>query len=161
VARDTRGRIPEKTNRLVRVSLAPSHWRQGRWLLALEAVAAAGLGIFGLTTATAPLGLIATPALGWLLVGIGAAAAIACVHRAVALGFTGVVAACGLALTVICPVAAGHGFSGPLGFTIVGTLLYASLFAYNFGVAVWLVPDHIEGPSWLPRGTARRHSDST
>ncbi|RDH75530.1 hypothetical protein DVS77_26395 [Mycolicibacterium moriokaense] len=161
MARDTRGESPADTTTLVRVSLQPGHWRQGRRLLAAEAVCAAGLGILGLTTASVPLGLMPTAALGWLLVGVGMAAAIACAHRKVALGFTGVIAASALALTIICPVAAAHGAPGPLGFTVEATLLYAALFAYNFGVAVWLVPDHIEGPAWLPRRIARRRSKST
>ena len=169
MARDTRGPVPGATSGLRRVSLNPPHWRQARWLLAAEAAAAAMVGVAGLIgVAVAPggsgfrvAGVPLTPALSAVMLGIGAAAAAAMIHRRAAKLFSAGVTAAAVALMVICAVAAAHHDPGPLGFTAPAILIWAVLFCYNLGLGMWLLPDQIQGPEWLPRRNNRHHTASS
>ena len=169
VARDTTGPVPGATSDLRRVSLNPSHWRNARWLLGAEALVAGMLGLTGLIGVfrVAPhdrfpvAGLVLTPILSWVVLGIAAAAVAAMLYRWLALLLTGVLSASALALVVISAVGAAHHAPGPLGFTGAAILLWAVVFCYNLAVGMWLAPDHIEGPAWVPRRPKTRRAEDT
>jgi hypothetical protein len=164
MARDTRSPVPGQTNDLKRVSLTASHWHRGRWWLLGQGVVLAGfsavtLAILGsgagrdaVVVADLPIGWL----LAWSLLGVGIVAAVAASWRRVALPLTATICVAALGLVVICAVAGAH-HAHPFGSTTAVLLLWSALFCYNFAIAIWLVPDHIEGPAWVPR---RRSSDS-
>ncbi|AFM19924.1 hypothetical protein Mycch_5239 [Mycolicibacterium chubuense NBB4] len=168
MARDTRGPMPPETSDLRRVSLNPPHWRQARRLLAVEAVVTGVIGVVGLIgVAVAPhndgwrvLGVPLTPALSAVLIGIGVAAALAMTHRRAAKVFTLAMSAATVALMIICSVAAVHHDPGPLGFTAPAILLWTILFCWSIASAMWVFPDQIQGPDWVPRRRPRRPADT-
>lgn len=137
---------PDRGLRLRKISLNPLHWHQVRRLLLGEAVVLAALGIVGLVS-----GFGFTRALCVVLLALAAGAAVAATHRRLALTFCAVVAVAALILVIICAVAAAHAAPGPLGFNVGEILLYAAGFVYHFALAVWLIPDQIEGPEWIAR----------
>ncbi|MCA4752639.1 hypothetical protein [Mycolicibacterium fortuitum] len=151
MARDLRSATAD-VGRLCRVSLNPSHWRQARWMLRGEAVPAMTIGVAGLVdTYLGPPWLPLTPALSATLLAIGLAAAVASMWRPIAVAFSVVLATASLYLVVISAVAAAHHQPGPLALTNAAILLWALLFCYHIGVGMWLVPDRVAGPAWLPR----------
>lgn len=168
MARDTRGPMPPQTADLRRVSLDAAHWRQGRRLLAVEAVATGLLGVVGLIGVLVRprddgwrvLGVPLTPALSVVMLVIAAAAALTLTHRRAAKVFTLAMSAATVAVVIVCSVAAVHHDPGPLGFTAPAILLWAVLFCWSIGSAMWILPDQIEGPAWVPRRRANRHADS-
>ena len=159
MAQDTRGPMPPQTADMHRVSLNRPHWRQGRRVLMAQAVATGLLGIIGLigvlvrpgTDGWRPLGVPLTPALSAVLLGIAVLAVLMLAHRRAATVFTLAMTAASLALMIICAVAAAHHDPGPLGFTAPAIVLWSVLFCYNIGSAMWLLPDQIEGPTWIPQ----------
>ncbi len=168
MARDNRGRIPDATADLRRVSLKAPHWRQARWLLAVEAVAtgiAGSGGLIGLAVSSPDgagpvvVGIQITAGLSFALLVVAAAAAVAVTHRRVATVVTASMSIVAIILVTLCAVAATHSDPGPFGSTAPVMLLWAVVFCYNFAVGVWLVPDHIEGPAWLPRRRTPRSTD--
>lgn len=168
MARDTVGPVPVGTSDLRRVSNDAPHWHQVRWCLGAQALIAGGCGAAGLIaiyllspvrTQFRVIGLSVTPALSWALIGIAAAAAIAASRRRVALLFTAITSVATLLVVIVAAVATTHSSPGPLGFDAAAIVLWAVLFAYNFGLGIWLIPDHIEGPDWIPR--RRRPSRAT
>jgi hypothetical protein len=156
--------MPPQTAGLRRVSGNPEHWRQSRRALAAQAAATGVLGavgLFGVITRPGEdgwriLGVPLTPALSVVMLGIAAAAALASTRRPAAKVVTLTLTAAALALMIICSVAAAHRAPGPLGFTEPAILLWSILFCVNLGTAMWIIPDHIEGPAWLPRRHAHR-----
>ena len=127
-------------------------------MLAGEASAATLLGLTGLLvvylagprgTGVSIMGLDMTPALCWTLLAVGVAAAVAMLHRRIALVFCATVGSAALAMVIVSAVAATHHAPGPLGFTATATVLYAVFFCANLAIGMWLVPDHIEGQAWL------------
>lgn len=171
MARDTRGPVPVGESDLRRFSLNPLHWRQARWMLCIEAVLVSLLGVAGLVgvygatprgTGVSVLGLDMTPVLSWTMLATGVAAAVSMLHRRFAMVFSAVVAVAALVMVIVSAVAAAHHDPGPLGFTAADTLLYGVLFCYNLAVGMWLVPNHIEGPTWMHvrRSRARKGSDA-
>ncbi|CAN5299158.1 hypothetical protein BH11ACT7_BH11ACT7_01310 [soil metagenome] len=168
MARDTRGPVPVGKSDLRRFSLNPSHWRQARRMLAIEALLVTALGFTGVIVVALRAhrgsgvrvwGLDVTPALSWTLVGIGIAAGAALLHRRIAMVFTTSVTVTALTLIVVSGAAAVHDDPGPLGFTAGVTLLYGVLFSYNLAVGIWLVPNHIEGPTWIHTARGPRRDD--
>lgn len=168
VARDTIGPIPGATSDLRRVSLDPLHWRNVRWLLGAEALVAGVLALVGLIGVylVAPhhvgftvAGLILTPTLSWVMLGIAATAVASLLYRRLALVSTAVVGTCALGLVIVAAVAAAHHAPGPLGFTTAAIVLWAVVFCYNLAVGMWAVPDHIEGPEWVPRRQKSRRAE--
>lgn len=159
MAQDTRGPMPPETADMRRISLNQPHWRQGRRLLMAQAAVTGLLGVVGLigvlvrprTDGWRPLGVPLTPALSAVLIGIAVLTALVLVSRRAATAFTLVMTAVALALMIICSVAAVHHDPGPLGFTAPAIVLWSILFCYNIGSAMWLLPDQIEGPTWVPR----------
>ncbi|BBX67539.1 hypothetical protein [Mycolicibacterium psychrotolerans] len=159
MARDTRGPLPPETDDLRRVSLNPPHWRQARRLLAAEAVATGLLGLIGVLGVAVDnrhegwrvLGVPLTLPLSIVLLGIGCAAALACTRRQVAKIFTLTMSAATVAVMIICGVAAVHHAPGPLGFTAPAILLWTVLFCWSIASAMWVLPDQIQGPDWIPR----------
>ncbi|MCB0940484.1 MAG: hypothetical protein KDB72_09625 [Mycobacterium sp.] len=154
--------MPPQTSQLRKVSRDPNHWRRGRWSLLIEAVVlgAFNAALFAYAGPSGPKpqvrmwGLIATPALNWTLLVLAVAALVACIHRRAALVYTTAVSVGALIMTVICGTAAAHDDPGPLGFTAAAVVFYAVLFAFNLGIGMWLIPDHIGGPAWVrPRAT--------
>lgn len=164
MARDTRGPMSPQTNGLRRVSANPDHWRQSRRVLAAQAAATGIIGAAGLIGVLARprhdgfhiLGVPLTPALSVVMLGIAAAATLAFTRRCAAKVVTPSLIAAALALMIICSVAAVHRAPGPLGFTAPAILLWSMVFCVNLGIAMWIIPDHIEGPAWIPRRRARR-----
>jgi hypothetical protein len=156
--KDTRGPASGKTAGLVRVSLNPRHWRQTRWLLGAEAAVAIALGLAGLifsaVTETATHfdigGLLLTPALGALLLVIGAASAASIFHRRAAKWVSTILSVVAIALVVVSAVAGAHHDPGPFGFTAPAIVFWAVVFCYNLGLLMWLMPDQLEGPAWVP-----------
>lgn len=168
MARATRGQSPVGTPNLHRVNLDQPHWKQARWLLGGEAVVLALLGTVALCGVflVEPRGtgfslgtVTLTVALSWTLIGTAGAAAVAVLRRRLALWFTAVVSVAALLLMFVGATAGAHHDPGPLGFSAASTLFFAPIFCFNFAVGIWLVPNHIEGPAWLPRRSARpRHA---
>ncbi|MCG7606257.1 MULTISPECIES: hypothetical protein [Mycobacterium] len=156
MARGARSKTSEQGG-LRRVSLNPSHWHQARWMLRIEAVPAMVIGVVGLVDAyDGTPWLPLTPALSATLLGIGVAAALASVWRRVALVFSATLATASLFLVIISAVAAAHHQPGPLALTNAAILLWALLFCYHLAVGMWLVPDRIGGPAWIPRRNTSR-----
>ncbi len=168
MARDTIGPVPGATSDLRRVSLNPPHWRNIRWLLGAEALATGLFGLAGLIGVylVAPhdvgftvAGLILTPTLSWVMLGIAAIAVASLLYRRLALVSTAVLGTCALGLVIVAAVAAAHHAPGPLGFTTAAIVLWAVVFCYNLALGMWVAPDHIEGPAWVPRRRTRRAED--
>ncbi|MCV7202733.1 hypothetical protein B7435_28175 [Mycolicibacterium peregrinum] len=156
MARDLRSATAD-VGRLRRVSLNPSHWRQARWMLRGEALPAIAIGILGLLDAyLGPSWLPLPPALSGTLLAIGITAAVASVWRRVAVYFSAALATASLFLVIISAVAATHHQPGPLALTNAAILLWALLFCYHIAVGMWLIPDRIGGPAWIPRRNASR-----
>lgn len=155
MARDTRG--PNETDNLRRVSVNPPRWRKGRWLLVAEAFVVAIVGLAGVILvapdgATFSLaGIPLTPTLSWVLMSLGAAAAGSATHRRLALLFCAVTATTALGFVIVAAVAGAQHSPGPMGFAPAAILGWAVVFCYNFALGFWLIPDHIEGPAWVPR----------
>jgi hypothetical protein len=132
--------------------------------LAAQAVALGVLGVTGLIGVLVRphadgwrlLGVPLTPALSAVLLVIAGAATLGSAHRGSAKVFTLAVSAIAVTLMVVCSVAAAHHDPGPLGFTAPAILLWAVLFCYNLGSAMWILPDQIQGPAWIPRRRPRR-----
>ncbi|BBZ44330.1 hypothetical protein MPRM_16110 [Mycobacterium parmense] len=150
--------MPPATSDLRRVSLNPAHWRQSRWLLAAEAGATAALGLVGLVGVflVAPVGvgfsvagLPLTPTLSWVLLGVGATAAVSMINRRVALMFTAATGICAGGLVIVTAVATTHQAGGPMGLAAGGIVLWGLLACYNLAVLMWLAPDQLEGPEWI------------
>ncbi|MFZ1178693.1 MAG: hypothetical protein WAO15_21010 [Mycobacterium sp.] len=168
--RDTRGPVPGATSDLRRVSLNPAHWRQSRWMLAAEALATALLGGVGMVGVflVAPVGvgfsvagLVLTPALSCVLLGVGATAAAAMIHRRLALLYSAAMSICAVGLVIISAAAATHHAPGPLGLTAAAIVLWGVLVCYNLALMMWLAPDQIEGPDWVPKRRKARHSNAS
>src|SRR5207244_13437281 len=104
-----------------------------------------GVGVYA-------VGLDLTPALSWALVAVGAAAGSAMLHRRVAKVFTAAMAIVSLPMVITSAVAATHHTPGPFGFTAGATVLYAAVFCANLGTGIWLIPNHVEGPTWMHTG---------
>ncbi|WP_458315948.1 hypothetical protein [Mycolicibacterium brisbanense] len=168
MARDTRGPMPPQTAGLRRVSLNPSHWRQGRLILAGEAVATGVLGVIGLIGVLvrpqhdgwSVLGVSLTPMLSAVMLTIAALAALSVLHRRTAKVFTLGMGAAAVALMIICSVAAVHHDPGPMGFTAPAILLWTILFCWSIASAMWILPDQLQGPAWIPTRRTRHHTDS-
>ncbi|CAM4275861.1 hypothetical protein MB901379_01461 [Mycobacterium basiliense] len=165
MARDTKGPPPAATYSLRRVSLDPHHWHQVRWFLGAEAVAASSCGAAGLiafyvaapTRTQFPVaGLSVTPGLCWVLLGIAVTAAVAASRRRLALLFTAAASVCAVSLMFVDAIASTRSGPGPLGFDPAAIVLWGVLFCYNFGLGMWLIPDHLEGPDWVPTGQRSR-----
>lgn len=177
MARDTRGQPPRGTPDLQhgtpdlqKVNLDPRHWRQARWALAAEAAVLAVIGVVALggVIFVAPRGtgiflgsMPLTEALSWTLIGTALAAGVAALRRRLALWFTAVASIAALVLMFVGAVAGVHHDSGPLGYAAASPLIFAPIFCFNFAVGIWLVPNHIEGPAWLPRRRARHRDGPT
>ena len=160
------GLVPGATSGLRRISLNPAHFRSGRWLLLAEGLLVGALGGAGLVSAgvhtgagragVPVLGLTLTPAQSGLLLGFAVLAVLAAGHRRAALIITGVAAAAFLVLMLIGGVAAAYDTPGPFGFTPRGILLHGPLAAVNLALLMWLVPDTMEGPTWVKCGPQDR-----
>ncbi len=134
-------------------------------MLCIESAVLATLGLAGLFVAesqgkaVSAIGLDVTPALSWTALAVGVAAATSIIHRRLAVVFSAVVAVASVFMVIVCAVAAAHHHPGPLGFTAAATLLYAALFCANLAIGMWLIPNHIEGPTWIRRRRSARHTE--
>lgn len=162
MAPTTKGPPPTGRSSLDQVSLNSAHYRSGRWVLLAEAVAVTALGLAGL------IGSADNPATaqGWgfpvlifnltqvhseALLGFGVLAALAISTRrttiaATALGAVGFV----LLFTIGANVAAG-GVPGAWGLDPWDAALHAVLMIVNLILLVWLFPDGLQDPAWIPR----------
>lgn len=96
-----------------------------------------------------PLGLPLTPALCTGLLVLAAAAAAATMSRSAAKVFLVVVISAALALVIGSGVTAAHQRPGPLGLTAAAIVWWATVFCYNLGLGIWVIPDHLEGRAWV------------
>ena len=168
MARDTRGSLPPYTNGLHRVSLNPPHWRQGRRLVGAGALVLGVLGVVGVVGVVVRpqhdgwrvLGIPLTPALSVVMLVIAMLAGVSFLHRGTAKLFTLGMGAATVPVMIICSVAAVHHDPGPLGFTAPAILLWMILFCWSIASAMWILPDQIQGPAWIPRRSARHRTDS-
>jgi hypothetical protein len=156
----TKGPVPGLTSGLRRVSVDPSHFRSGRWLLLAEGLAVGALGIAGIVSSSAQTSAARALGLGlalWQagsLLGFGLLAVMASLRRRVAVIVTASAAVAFLVLLVISSVAVVHGGPRTAGFRPFDIVLYGVLAGLNLALLMWLVPDALEGPAWVP---ARRH----
>ncbi|HUO38371.1 MAG TPA: hypothetical protein VMU34_11235 [Mycobacterium sp.] len=155
----TQGPVPGYTSGLQRVSLNPSHFRSGRWLVLAEGVALSALGIAGIISSTAhrggarALGLELAPWQAGMLLGLGLLAVVPALWRRVAVVLTAGAAVLFVVMLVISSVAAARG-ARSTGLDASDIVLYGVLAGLNFALLMWLIPDALEGPAWIPR---RRH----
>lgn len=148
------------TSRLRRVRNDPAHYRSGRWALVGQGVAMVALGGIALMElairpgphrgGVALLGLHVTATQAAVLAFFGLVAVLSALTRRSAAVFAGAAATAAMALTIWAAVAAGHAHPGPMGFDLRDCVLYGVLGAYNLGVLIYLNPDEIEGPAWVP-----------
>ena len=117
---------------------------------ALAALPAIALAVGDPLSFDGDAGIVVTPALGALILALGAGAALATTRLSLARRFCGAVAIAALTLVIISGVAATNFTAGPLGFTDGATLLYSAVFVVHFAMGVWLIPDRLEGPEWTP-----------
>jgi len=156
----TQGPVPGYTSGLQRVSLNPSHFRSGRWLVLAEGVALSALGIAGIISSTAhrggarALGLELAPWQAGMLLGLGLLAVVPALWRRVAVVLTAGAAVLFVVMLVISSVAAARGAPRSTGLDASDIVLYGVLAGLNFALLMWLIPDALEGPAWIPR---RRH----
>jgi hypothetical protein len=157
----TKGRVPGLTSGLQRVSLNPSHFRSGRWLVLAEGVVLSTLGIAGIVSSTAHPGGARTLGLelpAWqagLLLGLGLLAVVAGFWRRVAVVLTSGAAVLFGVMVVISSVAAARG-ARSTGLDASDIVLYGVLAGLNLALLMWLIPDALEGPAWIPRRRRRR-----
>lgn len=156
---------PSGPSRLIAVNLDRSHFRKARWWLLAEGILLLALGIAGLIAGQAhPAGsgggsdweLALTPIHCWLLIGFGALAALATLHRRTTLVATLFGAIGGLLLFAIGTAslgtpASGHSTLRLWRFEVGDSVLFCVLTAYNFGLFLWLVANALEGPDWVRR----------
>ena len=102
-------------------------------------------------TSVRVIGIDLTPAQSWLLVALGVLAGAAICARRLAMVFTALVAPLSLLMVIVSAVAATHHDPGPFGFTAAATVLYAVIFCANLATGMWLIPNHLEGPAWVPQ----------
>ena len=157
----TQGPVPGFTSGLQRVSLNPSHFRSGRWLVLAEGVVLSTLGIAGVVSSTAhpggarALGLHLSPwQLGFFL-GFGVLAVVAGLRRRAAVVMTAGASVLFVVMLVISSVAAASGAQRSTGLVASDIVLYGVLAGLNLAVLMWLIPDALEGPAWIPRRRPR------
>lgn len=153
----TQGRVPGLTSGLARVSLNPSHFRSGRWLVLAEGALLVALGSTGIILSAThhhgarALGFDLTAWPAGLLLGFGVLAVIAALWRRLAVIVTASAAVLFLMMLVISSVAAVRGEPRSSGLDASDIVLYGVLAALNLALLMWLVPDAVEGPAWIPR----------
>jgi hypothetical protein len=157
----TKGPVAGLTSRLHRVSLNPSHYRSGRWFLLAEGAGVGALGVAGILSSAAHphapargapvLGLALTSAHGGLLLGFGLLAILSALRRRTAVLLTAVATVMFFVMVIIGSVAAAHATPGPLGFDPRDIVLHAVIAAVNLALLMWLIPELLEGPAWIPR----------
>jgi len=156
----TQGPVPGLTSGLRRVSLNPSHFRSGRWLVAAVGMAVIVLGIAGIIALAAHPGGGRVLGLGlpsWqvgLLLGFGMLAVVAALWRRMAVILTAGAAVLFVVMLVIASVAAARG-TPRSGFDASDIVLYGVLAGLNLALLMWLIPDSLEGPAWIPRRRRR------
>jgi hypothetical protein len=165
----TMGPVPGVTSGLRRVSVDPGHFRNGRWFLLAEGVLVSAFGIAGLVSATlhphagrtgAPVvGLASTPAHSGILLAFGVAAIAAVGNRRAAVIVTALSAVAYMVLLFFSSVAAARTMPTPLGFHAADIVLHGVLAVINLALLMWLIPDELEGPAWVPRRRPRRGRD--
>ncbi len=162
----TQGPVPGHTSGLERVSLNPSHFRSGRWLVLAEGAVLVALGSAGIILSathhhdTRALGFELTAWSAGLLLGFGVLAVTAALWRRLAVKVTASAAVLFLMMLVITSVAAVRGEPQSSGFDASDIVLYGVLAALNLALLMWLAPDAVEGPAWIPR-RRRRATEST
>lgn len=158
----TKGPPPTGRSSLDQVSLNPAHYRSGRWVLLAEAVVVGGLGCAGLISFVrnpaaaqgwgAPvLCFTVTPVHSAALLGFGVLAGLATVTRRTTIAAT-VIGVVGFVLlfTIGANVASG-GVPRVWGLDARDAVLHAVLMLVNLVLLVWLFPDGLQDPAWIPR----------
>lgn len=171
----TMGPVPGFTSGLRRVSVDPAHFRRGRWFLLAEGVLLSAFGVVGLVSAALyphagptgvpVLGLASTSAHSGMLLAFGVVAIAAVGNRRAALIVTALSAVAYVVLLFFGSVAAAHKLPTPMGFHDADIVLYGVLAVINLALLMWLIPDQLEGPAWVPRRRGhvreRRQSSSS
>ncbi|WP_156686841.1 DUF4383 domain-containing protein [Mycobacterium sp. Marseille-P9652] len=157
----TAGPVPGATSGLRMVRLDPGHFRTGRWLLLAEGVAVSAFGVAGLVSAVlhphagragAPvLGMASTPAHSVVLVALGVAAIVAVGKRRAAVAITAASALAYMALLFFSAVATTRTKPTLFGFHAADVLLHGILAVVNLALLMWLIPDELGDPTWVPR----------
>jgi hypothetical protein len=157
----TAGHVPGATSRLRRVSDDPGRFRNGRWFLLAQGVLVSALGIAGLVAAAlhphagparAPFsGLASTPAHSAILLALGVVAIAAVRNRRAAVIVTALSAVGYLMLLFISSVGAARTMPTPAGLGSAGILLHGVLGSVNLALLMWLIPDELGDPVWVPR----------
>lgn len=156
----TKGPVPGFTSGLQRVSLNPSHFRSGRWLVLAEGVVLSPLGIAGIVLSAAhpagarTLGLELSAWQAGLFLGFGLLAVVASLWRRGAVVLTAGAAALFAVMVVISSVAAARA-ARSTGLDASDIVLYGVLAGMNLALLMWLIPDALEGPAWIPRRRRR------
>jgi len=144
------------------VSDNPAHYRSGRWLLLAEGILLMILGGYGLIaagmhphawqpTGVAVLVLHLAPVHSGVLLGYGVFGVAATVHRRSTVIVTGLGVVGFLLLFTIGVTAAARARPGPWGFDLGDSVLHGALLIVDLALLIWLLPDAMEGPSWIRR----------
>ncbi len=169
----TAGHVPGATSGLRTVRLDPGHFRTGRWFLLAEGVVVSAFGVAGLVSAVlhphaghtgAPvLGMSWTPAHSAVLLVLGVAAMGAAGKRRAAVAVTATSATVYMALLFFSSVATTRAKPTLLGFHAADVLLHGVLAVVNLALLMWLIPDELGDPTWVPRrrrGRERQASEA-
>ncbi len=157
----TTGRVPGATSGLRRISMDPGRFRNGRWFLLAEGVLVSAFGIAGLVSAALHphagptgvpvLGLVSTPAHSGMLLAFGVVAIAGVVNHRAAVTVTALSAVAYTLLLFFGSVATARRMPTPLGFHAAGIALHGVLAVVNLALLMWLIPDELADPAWVPR----------
>jgi hypothetical protein len=149
-----------RASRLRQVDLDPSHYRVGRWLLLAQGLVLIGLGVAGLRAGVGhprPAGgaqvlmLRLTPLHAGALLAFGLLVVAAIGSRRATTWATAVSLLAAMLAFTIGVTAATDGPAGPWGLDFGDAWLHAVVMVVDLALLVWLLPDELQDPAWMPR----------
>lgn len=162
----TAGPVPGVTSGLRMVNMDPKRFRSGRWFLLAEGLLVSVFGIAGLVSATLHphagptgarvLGLASTPVHSALLLAFWVVAVAALGNRRAAVTVTALSAVAYTMLLFFSSVATARTTPTLLGFHAADIVLHGVLAVVNLALLMWLIPDELGDPAWVPRRRGRR-----
>ncbi len=165
----TAGPVPGLTSGLRRVPIDPGRFHSGRWFLLAEGVLVSAFGIAGLVSAALHphagptgvpvLGLASTPSHSGMLLAFGVVAIAAVGSRRAAVTVTALSAVAYTMLLFVSSVATARRMPTPLGFHAADIVLHGVLAVVNLALLMWLIPDELGDPIWVPRRRQARGRD--